>query len=249
MEYSLKGDSMGKILIYGGSGGIGSAVARKMVDRGDEVHLVGRNEESLAALAGELGCTYTVGDVRDTAVFAEATAAAGDALGGLVYSIGTINLGSVQRLSREDYIDDFTVNSMGAALAIQAAVKPMKKAGKGSVVLFSSVATLQGFSMHASIGMAKGAINGLTLSLAAELAPHIRVNAVAPSLTETTLAEPMLKNEQIKEKISSMHALKRLGTAEDIADCVLYLMSENAGWVTGQIFSVDGGRSTLRING
>ena len=240
---------MGKVLIYGGSGGIGSAVARKMVDRGDEVHLIGRTRESLAFLAGELDCSYTVGDVRDGDVFAEATAAAGDSVSGLVYSIGTINLGSVQRLSREDYLEDFTVNSLGAALAIQAAVKPMKKAGGGSVVLFSSVATLQGFSMHASIGMAKGAINGLTLSLAAELSPHIRVNAIAPSLTETTLAEPMLKNEQIKEKISSMHALKRLGTPEDIADCVLYLMSDNAGWVTGQILSVDGGRSTLRING
>lgn len=239
---------MGKILIYGGSGGIGSSIARKCVACGDTVHLVGRDQQVLDTLSKELNCTFTKGDVKDYSLFKKATSAAGDTLDSLVYSVGTINLGSLQRLTPEDYLDDFKVNSLGAALAVQAAIRPMKKSRKGSIVLFSSVATLQGFSMHSSIAMAKGGINGLTLSLAAELAPKIRVNAIAPSLTRTKLAEPLLSSEQAVDKISSMHGLKRLGAPEDIANLATYLMSEEAGWITGQIYSVDGGRSTLRIN-
>lgn len=239
---------MGKILLYGGSGGIGSAIARSSVKRGEDVHLIGRNEAAIVSLAEELGCSYTIGDVVDPSLFSQATTDAGENIDALVYCIGTINLGSLQRVSAEDCIDDFRINTLGAALAVQAAIRPLKKSGRGSVVFFSSVAALQGFSMHTSIAMAKGGINGLTLSLAAELAPKIRVNAIAPSLTQTKLAEPLLKNEQAIEKIRSMHGLQRLGKPEDIADLATYLLSENAGWITGQILSVDGGRSTLRIN-
>lgn len=119
--------------------------------------------------------------------------------------------------------------------------------GRASVVLFSSVAALQGFSLHASIGMAKGAVNGLALSIAAELAPKIRVNAIAPSLTRTRLAEGILANEKFAEAIAGMHALERVGKPEDIAALASFLLSEEADWMTGQIISVDGGRSTLRV--
>lgn len=239
---------MGKILIYGGSGDIGSTIARVCSDRGHKVHLVGRNEKVLSELAQELHCTFTIGDVKDHSLFKEATSSAGETLDSLVYSVGTINLGSLQRLKPDDFLDDFRVNCLGAALAVQAAIKPMKKQGGGSIVLFSSVAALQGFAMHSSIGMAKGGINGLTLALAAELAPRIRVNAIAPSLTRTKLSQPLLKNEQVEEHISSLHAMKRIGTPEDIAHMAAYLMSEEAGWITGQVLSVDGGRSTVCIN-
>lgn len=239
-----------KILIYGGSGGIGSATGRMLHARGCDLHLVGRDEEKLAAIAKELGATYTLGDVNDSSLFTRAAQDAGAALDGLVYAVGTINLRSLGRLTEADFLTDFRVNALGAALAIQAALPALKKsAGRASVVLFSSVAVLQGFTFHASISMAKGAVDGLTLSLAAELAPKIRVNAIAPSLTRTRLGESLLSNEQTTKAIAEMHALQRLGTPEDVAALAAFLLSPEADWITGQIISVDGGRSTLRTKG
>jgi NAD(P)-dependent dehydrogenase (short-subunit alcohol dehydrogenase family) len=171
-------------------------------------------------------------------------------LDGLVYAVGTINLRSLQRLTEADFLHDFRVNAMGAALAVQAALPSLKRcAGIASVVLFSSVAARQGFTFHGSIGMAKGAVNGLTLSLANELAPRVRVNAIAPSLTRTPLAEGILTNERVTASIADLHALQRLGTPEDIAAFAAFLLSRDADWVTGQILGVDGGRSTLRTRG
>jgi len=236
-----------KILIYGGSGGIGTATARLLHERGHNLHLVGRNAESLGALGAELEVDYTVGDVvTDPDLFSTASREAGDELGGLVYAVGTINLGSIQRLSESDLLKDFQVNAMGAALAVQAALPALKKGEQASsVVFYSSVAARQGFSLHASMGMAKGAVNGLTLSLAAELAPRIRVNAIAPSLTQTPLAASLLTNDAIAEGIAKQHPLRRLGTPEDIAALTVFLLSGESSWITGQILSVDGGRSTI----
>ena len=237
-----------KILIYGGSGGIGSATGRILRARGYDLHLVGRDAERLAAVASELDATSTVGDVNDSSLFPRAAQDAGESLDGLVYAVGTINLRSLGRLTEADFMADFRVNALAAALAIQATLPALKKStGRASVVLFSSVAALQGFAFHASVGMAKGAVNGLTLSLAAELAPKMRVNAIAPSLTRTRLSEGMLSNEKSAEAIAGMHALGRLGTPEDIAALVAFLLSPEADWITGQIISVDGGRSTLRV--
>jgi NAD(P)-dependent dehydrogenase (short-subunit alcohol dehydrogenase family) len=239
-----------KILIYGGSGGIGSAIGRMLHARGHELHLVGRDEERLAAIARELGATSTLGDVNDSSLFTRAALDAGAVLDGLVYAVGTINLRSLGRLTEADFLNDFRVNALGAALAVQSALPALKKStDKASVVLFSSVAALQGFTFHASISMAKGAVDGLTLSLAAELAPKIRVNAIAPSLTRTRLGESLLSNEQTTKAIAEMHALQRLGTPEDVAGLATFLLSPEADWITGQTISVDGGRSTLRTKG
>jgi NAD(P)-dependent dehydrogenase (short-subunit alcohol dehydrogenase family) len=235
------------VMIYGGSGGIGAATARVLHARGYELHLVGRNEGRLAGLASELGASYTVGDVEDTGLFARATQDAGTPLDGLIYAVGTIDLRSLQRFTEADFLHDFRVNALGAALAIQAALLALKKtAGTASVVLYSSVATRQGFTFHASMGMAKGAVDGLTLSLAAELAPKVRVNAIAPSLTRTPLAEKILASEARSAAIAELHALQRLGTPDDIAALTAFLVSPEADWITGQIIGVDGGRSTLR---
>lgn len=239
-----------KILIYGGSGGIGSAIGRMLHAHGYELHLVGRDDEKLAAIARELGATSTLGDVNDSSLFTRAALDAGAVLDGLVYAVGTINLRSLGRLTEADFLNDFRVNALGAALAVQSALPALKKStDKASVVLFSSVAALQGFTFHASISMAKGAVDGLTLSLAAELAPRIRVNAIAPSLTRTRLGESLLSNEQMAASIAGLHAMERLGTPKDVAGLAAFLLSPEADWITGQTISVDGGRSTLRTKG
>ena len=239
-----------KVVIYGGSGGIGSATGHILRERGYDLHLVGRSEDKLSAIAAELEATFTTGDVSDGRLFSRVAEDAGTPLNGLVYAVGTINLRSIQRLTEADFLNDFRVNAMGAALAIQAALPALKKSTEiASIVLFSSVATLQGFAFHGSIGMAKGAVNGLTLSLANELAPRVRVNAIAPSLTRTQLAKEILSNVQMEASIAELHALQRLGTPEDIAAITAFLLSPEAGWITGQIIGVDGGRSTLRTRG
>lgn len=239
-----------KVVIYGGAGGIGSATARILRARGFDLHLVGRSEDKLSAIAAELEATFTMGDVSDGGLFSRVAEDAGVPLHGLVYAVGTINLRSLSRLTEADFVNDFRVNAMGAALAIQAALPALKKSTQtASVVLFSSVAAVQGFAFHGSIAMAKGAVNGLTLSLANELAPRVRVNAIAPSLTRTPLAKEILSNQKMEASIAELHALQRLGTPEDIAALTAFLLSPEADWITGQIISVDGGRSTLRTKG
>jgi len=239
-----------RIVIYGGAGGIGSATARLLRLRGHDLHLVGRTEPELATLSSELQAGYTLGDVCDETLFSQVSKDFAGPWDGLVYSVGTINLGSIRRLKSADFLHDFQVNAMGAALAVKAGLSALKKSeGTASVVLFSSVASVQGFNLHSSMGMAKGAVSGLTLSLAAELAPKIRVNAIAPSLTNTPLAKSILSNTQVTSTVTELHALKKLGTGADIANLAAFLLSEDAGWITGQIFSIDGGRSTLRPNG
>ena len=179
--------------------------------------MVGSNEEKLEKIANELDATMTVADINDPTSFEKISKDAGKELSGLVYAIGTINLKSIRRLEEEDFLNDFKINAMGAALAVKNSMTALKN-GKGSVVLYSSVAVGQGLSMHASLSMCKGAVEGLVRSLAAELAPNIRVNGIAPSLLEdSTLSSSILKDEKSIENMASTHALKRLGRAEDIA--------------------------------
>jgi NAD(P)-dependent dehydrogenase (short-subunit alcohol dehydrogenase family) len=169
-------------------------------------------------------------------------------LAGLVYAVGTINLRSLRRLTEADFLDEFRINALGASLAIQAAPSALQRNADGaSVVLFSSIAARQGFTFHTSTAMAKAAVSGLTLALAAELAPKVRVNAIAPSLTRTPLADSVLVSDQMVEGIAKLHPLPRLGEPDDIAALAAFLISAESSWITGQIIGVDGGRSTLRI--
>ena len=236
-----------KVLIYGGTGGIGSEIGRLLQSQGDEVFLVSRDAGKANDLVAMDRVHFISGDVTTEGVFDRVMEEVGPELNGLVYAVGSINLGSLRRLGTDDFARDFQLNAMGAALAVEAALTPMKKGGEGgSIVLFTSVAAIQGFSMHASVSMAKGAVSGLTLALAAELAPRIRVNAIAPSLTRTPLAEQLLSNEEAAEALAAQHPLKRLGLPEDIARLAFFLLSPESGWMSGQIISADGGRSSLQ---
>ncbi|MFM2254761.1 MAG: hypothetical protein RLZZ47_250 [Bacteroidota bacterium] len=147
----------------------------------------------------------------------------------------------------DEFRADFEVNAMGAVKALQACLPGMKLAGKSSVVLFSTVAVQTGMGFHASIAMAKGAIEGLTRSLAAEWAPQIRVNAVAPSLVNTDLAARLLSTPEKVEASGKRHPLQRVGEPGDIASAVLFLLGEGSDWMTGQILAVDGGMGGLRV--
>ncbi len=240
----------GKFIVFGGSGGIGSAIARRIVARGDTVHLIGRSGDKLAAVAAEIGGTFAVGDVTDRAQVEAAVAQAGPEVSGLAYAVGSITLKPLSRLTDDDALRDFQLNALGAFRAIQCAL-PLLKAGGGisSILLFSTIAVAQGFPSHATIGMAKGAVEGLTLSVAAELAPRIRVNCIAPSLTKTPLAAALTSNEQMATAIAALHPLQRLGEADDVAGLAAFLMSPEASWITGQIIGVDGGRASLRPRG
>lgn len=240
----------GKILIYGATGGIGSHLAQRLHQASHPLHLVGRDEAKLRVLAQGLQASYTLGDVLETDLFARVSQDCEGPLAGLVYAVGTIQLKSLNRLTEADYLTDFRVNALGAALAVQAALPALKKNTElASILLFSSVAASQGFAFHASIGMAKAAVEGLTLSLASELAPKIRVNALAPSLVNTPLASKLLANPQTAEQIAQLHPLQRIGQPDEIASLATYLLSPDAGWITGQIIGIDGGRSSLRPKG
>lgn len=241
---------MEKVLIYGGSGAIGAGVARLLAACGCSVHLTGRDRHRLAELASELGAGFTVADVMNEESFEHVATEAGSPLAGLVYAVGSITLRPLSRLSSAEMLHDFRLNAQGAALAVKAALQALKAAdGGASVVLFSSVAVGQGFSNHASISMAKGAVEGLTRALAAELAPRIRVNAIAPSLTETPLTTALTSDPRMAAGIAQLHALQRLGRPEDIAEITAFLMSRRSDWITGQVIGVDGGRSRLRTRG
>ena len=242
---------MTKHIIIGGTGGIGAAVARLLRGAGNDIHLIARDEAKLAVLASELGATFAVADVQDRASLEAAILSAGPSIDGLCYAAGTINLKPLHRLTDADALRDFEINALGAFRAAQIALPLLKASAQAtaSILLFSTVAVAQGFTAHASISMAKGAIEGLTRALAAELAPKIRVNAIAPSLTKTPLANALTSNESMATAIAGLHASQRLGEPDDIAEMAALLLSPKSSWITGQIIGVDGGRSTLRTKG
>jgi NAD(P)-dependent dehydrogenase (short-subunit alcohol dehydrogenase family) len=206
----------------------------------------------LEAIASEIGgADITAVDVMDgpslkTAVSEACQGAEGAA--GIAYCIGSIVLKPLKRTTEKDFLDAFRLNALGAAMAVQAAEPALRK-GKGSVVLFSTIAAGSGFTNHAVTAAAKGATEALTRSLAADLAPDVRVNCIAPSLLRTPLAKTLTDNEVMAKSIAQLHPLPRLGEAEDAAKLAAFLLGPDSGWITGQLFPMDGGRSTLRVKG
>tara|TARA_X000000368_G_scaffold36279_1_gene26486 strand:+ start:4431 stop:5156 length:726 start_codon:yes stop_codon:yes gene_type:complete len=237
-----------KIVIIGGSGSIGSAIAKEIINEGFEAKLIGRNYYSLEKVSKELGCSFIVADVTNESELKNSLELCGEDIFGLVYCVGSIDIKSISAAHTNDYIDSFKINTIGAITAIKS-TKDILLKNNGSVLLFSSVAAKQGFTNHTIISTSKGAIEGLTVSLAAELAPNVRVNCIAPSLTESGMSKPIISNENIKKAIESLHAIPKIGQPNDHSKLAAFLLSESNNWITGQVFNVDGGRSTVRKKG
>ena len=234
-----------KKLILGATGSIGSSLAKKIVAEGGQVHLVGRDEASITNLAKELNSTFTTCDVLEDNFADKIFNDLGDTpINGLAYCVGSIDLKPIKMTKKSDYMQSFNLNLISATEIIRRSSDSLKQ-NKGSIVLFSTVAVRRGFTNHSIVASAKGAVEGLTVSLAAELAPNIRVNCIAPSLTKSKISNFILKNDKMAESIAKMHPLKRIGEGSDSSSFANFLLSDNSSWITGQIFGVDGGRSSL----
>ena len=232
-----------KYLIFGATGSVGSSLAEQLKNSGNDIHLVARNESDVKAIAEKLGCSYTVADVLEDG-FIEKVKSDVNEIKGIAYCVGSIDLKPLRMVTEADMNKCMKLNLYSAIEAIKGFQESLKK-NKGSVVLFSTVAAQRGFTNHTIIASAKAAVEGLTVTLAAEFAPHIRVNCIAPSLSKSKIAEPMLKNPAIAEGIAKAHPLKRLGEGKDSAALAKFLITEESSWITGQIIAVDGGRSKL----
>ena len=234
-----------KHLIFGATGAIGSSLAQQLKKSGQDAHLVARNEEELKEISDNLGFTFTVADVLEDGFTDKIKADTSEFdINGLAYCIGSIDLKPIKRVTESDLHQCMKLNLYSAVEAIKGFQDDLKK-NNGSIVLFSSVAAQKGFTNHTIIASAKAAIEGLTVTLAAEFAPNIRVNCIAPSLTNSKIAQPMLKNPIVAEALAKAHPLKRVGEGKDSASIAKFLLSEESSWVTGQIIGVDGGRSRL----
>ncbi|NQW07952.1 MAG: SDR family oxidoreductase [Candidatus Pelagibacter sp.] len=232
-----------KYLIIGATGSVGSSLAEQLKNSGNDVHLVARNESDVKAVAEKLDCTYTVADVLEDGFIEKVRSDIND-IKGIAYCVGSIDLKPLRMVTEADMNKCMKLNLYSAIEAIKGYQESLKK-NKGSVVLFSTVAAQRGFANHTIIASAKAAIEGLTVTLAAEFAPNIRVNCIAPSLSKSKIAEPMLKNPVIAEGIAKAHPLKRLGEGKDSAALAKFLITDESSWITGQIIAVDGGRSKL----
>ncbi|MEM7558413.1 MAG: SDR family oxidoreductase [Planctomycetota bacterium] len=227
-------------VVVGGSYGIGLEIVRRLDASQNQVTVLSRT-------AGELtqtGAKHFEFDATSGEVSSEWLP---EQIHGLAYCPGSINLGSIRSIKPETMQADYLLNVIGAVRCLQACLPAMKKSGGASMVMFSTVAVGQGLPMHGSVAAAKGAIEGMTRSFAAELAPTVRVNCVAPSITDTPLAEKLLSSDQKKAAMGERHPLKRIGSVDDIAAIAEFLLSDQSSWVTGQVIHADGGMSTLRV--
>lgn len=228
---------MKNILVIGGSKGIGREIVNSQLEKGNNCYNFSRTEsginnqnlieEKIDILSDELPDIENIDSV--------------------IYCPGSINLKPILQLKEEDFLNDFNINVLGAIKTAKKYLNNLKKGDDPSLLFFSTVAVGQGMPFHSSVSVAKAGIEGLTKSLAAELAPSIRVNCIAPTITRTDMAQRILRNEKIEENIANKHPLKKICEAKDISDMADFLISHNAKNITGQIMHVDGGMSTLKI--
>lgn len=224
-------------LIIGASSGIGKALANKLIKERENVISISRN------LPDASFSHYYQHDILSD----EDLPKLEGTIDGLVYCPGSINLKPFRTLKQQDFENDFKLNVLGAIKSIQAYTQNLQLSKNASIVLFSTVAVQTGMPFHTSVSVSKGAIEGLTKALAAEFSPKIRVNCVAPSLTNTPMADKLINTPEKLEASNHRHPLKRIGTTDDIANTIEFLLSKNSSWITGQIFHVDGGMSSLKV--
>ena len=234
-----------KILIFGATGSVGSSLAKLVKDSSMDAHLIGKNEGEISSLKNQTGFTCSIADVTDPN-FLEIIDKdlAGSEISGIAYCVGSIDLKPINLVSKKDYLKSFELNLFPIVEIIKKFKDSLKK-NKSSVVLFSTVAVKQGFPNHSIISPVKASLEGLTVSLAAELAPNVRVNCIAPSLSKSKMAGKILSNPKIAEGIAKQHPLKRVGEGNDSAALAKFLLSDESSWITGQIIGVDGGRSNV----
>lgn len=229
---------MANYFIIGGNSGIGFSIGKQLLAQGHEIHQASRQRGALAEIGAQWQ-EFQLGKENDLAMPED--------LSGLVYCPGSIRLKPFHRIKAEEFYEDLEVNALGAVRVLQAAQSSLQAGEGGSVLLFSSVAAQVGLGFHASIAMAKAAVEGLTRSLAAEWTPKVRVNAIAPALTHTPLGENLLNTEAKQKAAASRHPLQRVGQSSEIAALGLYLLGETGKFSTGQVFHIDGGISGVRV--
>ncbi|MDB4505986.1 SDR family oxidoreductase [Saprospiraceae bacterium] len=226
-------------LVVGGSYGIGLEVVKSLVGQNANVYVLARTE-------GDLPASNNI-HFQEYDVLGEEKIVLPETLNGVVYCPGSINLKPFRSLKPDAFRSDFEINLIGAVKVLQAAQRLLQKTENSSVVLFSTVAVQQGMPYHSSVAASKGAIEGLARTLAAEWAPKVRVNVVAPSLTDTPLAARLLSSDERRDTSAQRHPLKRIGTVSDISEVVCFLLSQKSAWMTGQVLGVDGGISSLKV--
>ncbi len=226
------------ILIIGGSSGIGLALA-EILSPLNSVYIASRSSENLKNIkATHIPYDATTQNLEISSI--------PDTIDGFVYCPGSINLRPFKGLSSEAFEKDFQINVIGAINSLKSVLSNLSNSGNGSVVFFSTVAVQTGMPFHSSVASSKGAIEGLTRSLAAEFAPKIRVNAIAPSLVDTPLASKFLNNETKLEKANERHPLGRIGSAKEIAQATAFLLGTESSWMTGKVLQLDGGIGNLK---
>ena len=231
---------MKNYLIIGGSSGIGKSLTHILEKSGHQVYATYKQNQPKSSFPNIHYSFFNALDDESNLDFLP------DQLDGIVYCPGSINLKPFARISPTAFEIDYKLQVLGAIKVLQAVLPRLKKVEQSSVVLFSTVAVQLGFNFHSQVAASKGAIEGLTRSLAAEWAPAIRINAIAPSLTDTPLAAKLLSSDEKKEANAQRHPLKKIGSPKDIAEMAAFLLSSKSSWITGQILHVDGGMSSIK---
>lgn len=227
------------LIIAGGSSGIGFQLTQQLLEQGNHVINFSRTTPEIS---NALLQHHSIDFSNTELIFPEIN----QPIDGIVYFPGSIQLKPFKAFGKNDFISDFNLNVLGATELIKKYLLQLQQSHKPSIVLMSSVAVQTGMPFHSLVSASKGALEGLTKSLAAELAPKIRVNCVAPSLTATPLAEKFINNEEKLKASAERHPLKTIGDANDVASMINFLLSENAKFITGQILQIDGGMSSIK---